>query len=205
MESLHAVLAIGASLFGGGAMGALITQVVTARRRRPLSVGFRTTIYPVLKAKPSEVKLHAKVVVDHENSSFEFENLFVAHTELVNRGPIDHPEFPFGVTLPSGDHVVQAIFAEGAGADRHHSIDVISPVSPDSLSHEVDFKLTPFNRGDIYSVRTYMVVRSQDNRDPTPEDVELSSSVSAKFIHLPTVSETLMSGASVAARFALQV
>ena len=184
---------VGAGFVSGGFLGATLTNFVNWRNRRQLQVGYRTEIYPVLDPKPDHVSLAARVVVDHDGKSVEFDNLYLAQLRITNRGPTDLKRFTFGVTLPSAaPKVYEAIRVDGESADRHHVVDGPVDLSPMTPRHGVDLVLTPFNRRDQYTVRLYFIRRPPlSSEGPVAADVVLSTSEAATFVPMPSFGEIL--------------
>src|SRR5256885_72320 len=99
-------LQVGAALAGGGAVGAIITALVTARRGRIQPVGRRVEILPIFTKGMEGSALRATVAINDGERSHLFPNLFIVTVQLVNRGNQDIPDFSFGITLAGGDECV---------------------------------------------------------------------------------------------------
>ena len=176
------------SLLGGGAMGAVINAFVAAYRGRLQRIGSRISFLPVFRQDGGASSLSAKIAVTHEQETRTFDNLFLAELQVVNRSNKDISEFDFGATLVGeGD---QCIYVETSPPDRHHKVLQSSLVTPQAPSRELDFKLTPFNRGDSYSFKLYIVIPESRVE---PGKIILGSSSPIKFIEIPTVGELLAS------------
>jgi hypothetical protein len=178
------------ALLGGGAAGAIINAIVSAYRARRQPVGRRVDVLPVFRQTGGGVGLRAKIAITHDNQTTTFENLFLAEVQVVNSGNSDIIEFEFGATLGDGD---RCIYVEAVAPDRHHRVAEQTPTTPQAPQHEVDFKLKPFNRGDSYSFKLYVVIpEGQDE----PKAVRLGSSSPVRFVEMPTVGEVLAGVAS---------
>lgn len=183
-------LQIVAALIGGGAVGAIITAVVSAYRARQQPIGRRIDVLPVFRPSGRAGQLEAAIAVSHGGRSVTFENLFLAEVQVVNRGNRDLDEFAFGATLGDGD---QCIYVEAAAPDRHHNVLQDTLVAPDAPLREIDFRVKPFNRGDVYSFKLYVVIPPGDEE---PKDIVLGSSSPIRFVAMPTAGEILTRAAS---------
>ena len=97
------------------------------------------------------------------------ENLSLARIALINKGNQDIAEYDFGITLQSNNRVVDFTMSE---PDRHHTMKVLVPADVEQVSN-LDFTLTPLNRGDEYGVDIYFTY------DENPGEIKLSSAHSA--------------------------
>lgn len=176
---------IGAALLGGGAMGAIISSVVTSVRNRFQPIGNRVDTLSVFRQKLGESSLKTEITISVKDSEYKFNNLFLIDIQIVNKGNKDINEFPFGITLFNDD---KAVFIESISKDRHHQIDHQTEVSPDKPKSEIDFILKPFNRRDSYSFKLYVVV---PERKDEPSPVKISSSQPVKFVGMPTIGEMI--------------
>jgi hypothetical protein len=181
---------VAASLVGGGAVGAVITAIVTTMRNRRQPIGKRVDIIRLFKDGLGNPSLTTRITVSDGCSDHNYTNLFIAELLIANRGNQDIPAFRFGVTLLEGD---QAIYVQPQTADRHHELTVITPVCPDTPRSEIDFEARPLNRGDSYPIRLYITM-PDGKGGPTP--IRFSSSHPIKFVEMPTVTETLAEIAS---------
>lgn len=96
-------LQIAASILGGGAVGAIITAVVTSYRGRVQPIGRRVEVSPLFTSGFAGSSLTANVTVSDGTTDYKFPNLHVADIQLVNRGNRDLPTFTFGVTLSKSE------------------------------------------------------------------------------------------------------
>jgi len=178
---------IGASLIGGGAVGAIIAAVVTTYRNRIQPVGRRVEILPLLTSSFSGSVLKPGVTVSDGTSDYKFSNLYVADVQVVNRGNRDNPTFGFGMTLSTGD---TAVHVEPYGLDRHHAASLATPVTPAKPSGTLDFVLKPFNRGDSYTLKVFIVAGGSQ-----PGPITIGSSEPVRFTDMPTLSESIATAA----------
>lgn len=170
-----------ATLVGGGAAGAILTMLVTAYRNRRQPVGYRIDILPVFRQTVSDSRFSATVRVADGDQTLEFDNLYVASIELVNRGNRDMSTFPVGFTLAPND---AALFAESITADRHHVSTVVVPPTPLTPRRDVDYTLTPFNRRDAYRFKLFIYTAGGD-----PGQIEIGSPEPVAFRPMPTLVE----------------
>ena len=133
-----------ASLAGGGAMGAVLGAAATAIRARIQPVGYRAESSPLLRPISDGSNVRTKVTILHADQEFKFENLHLVEVQITNRGNLDRPSFPFGLTLPPGEH---AVAVEPVTKDRHHVVKQAVAVCPIEPQATLDFALEPFNRG----------------------------------------------------------
>ena len=174
-----------AGLVGGGAIGAVITAILSSYRGRRQPVGSRIDILPDFPQTPSDPPLQAKIVITHNNQTTTFENLFLAEIQVVNRGNKDLDEFQFGTTLVDND---RCIYVEAVPPDRHHQVSQRTTVSPQSPQKDIDLVLQPFNRGDSYLFKLYLVIPEGQNE---PGEIKLGSPSPIKFVEMPTVGELI--------------
>lgn len=172
-------------LLGGGAMGALLTGVISSYRNRIQSVSYRIDILPIFKQTLESSQLQAKVTISEGESQFEFNNLFLVNIEFSNKGNADVSIFPFGITLSNGDI---SIYNEVKTRDRHHVFEQITPVSSNEPRSEIDFIIKPFNRSDTCQMKLYIVVKQAQTG---PSKIQLSSPLPIKFKAVPNIEETI--------------
>jgi hypothetical protein len=79
-------LQVGASLLGGGAIGAIITAAVATHRARVQPVGQRIEVSPLFTSSFSGSSFNPSVTVSVGTTEFKFPNLYVADIQVVNRG-----------------------------------------------------------------------------------------------------------------------
>lgn len=111
-------LNVSASLLGGGACGAIITQIVISIRNRIQPVGQRVQITPIFTNEFQTAGIQTDLTVsDGKGKTCSFSNLFLVTLELCNKGNKNFTSFPCGITLSSGD---VAIYADFESTDRKH-------------------------------------------------------------------------------------
>ena len=173
-------------LIGGGAIGAIISAIVSAIRNRVQPVGRRIEFIPIFKETLGVSSLRTKITISDGQNDYKFDNLFIAQVQLVNRGNRDIAEFRFGITLSSDDRV---IYAELHSQDRHHIVKQVSELSLSNPVSDIDFILQPFNRGDSYSLDLFTVI--SEGRDK-PGTIQLSSPHPIKFVDMPAIGEVML-------------
>lgn len=178
------LIAIGASLIGGGAAGASINQLVTAYRGRRQPIGYRFES-AALFSPPSETAGPSFRVTFTPvgGVATELANLHTLRVELINRGNSDRTTMLLGLTLPVGQNIVHA---EKATGDRHHRMTIQGELSPSTASNEIDVVLEPFNRGDTYTLTLYVTL-PPDIDEVGP--IEPSSSEAVRFVELPNSAQ----------------
>lgn len=184
MQEINWVTVI-VALLSGGAMGAIISALVTSYRARVQPVGKRIDILPLFQSAGPDTSLQAKVVITSDGRTRTFQNLFVAEIVVVNCGNRDLGQFAFGVTFSDGD---KCIHVDDSSLDRHHKVTQTIAASPLTPASEVDFVLEPFNRRDSYTLKLYIVVPEQN---PSPGTISLGTSCPVRFVNMPTVGEQL--------------
>ena len=185
------ILQIAASLVGGGAVGAIITALVAAHKARILPIGQRIEVAPLFTPDFGGKNFSTSVTVSDGASHHNFPNLHLAEIEVVNRGNKDLATFGFGITLSARD---KAVHVEPRANDRHHVAELRGVCTPTLPSSMLDFELRPFNRGDTYTFRIF-IVAAKENPDP----IKMSSSEAVRFTEIPTMAETLAVAASTLA------
>lgn len=120
--------------------------------------------------------LSTRLVVEKDETTYEYDNLYVASVNLDNSGNQDYESFRFGVTLPKNADVIHVdTFSE----DRHHDIRQITDLGLDEPVREVDFELKPFNRQDSYQFDLHIVLSS---RRLSSESISFGTSYPVKFV-----------------------
>jgi hypothetical protein len=181
---------VGAGVLGGGAAGSVITNIWSTLRSRKQPVGFRVDVVPVFKGTHGGSELSARLIISAPGRDVHLENLFLAEIQLVNRGNKDLSKLDMGITLSDGDTAVHLICES---PDRHHRIAVTTPVNAASPARDVDFQLVPFNRGDIYNLKMYLVVPVSSSN---PGKILFGSSEPVVFAPMPTLKELASEAAS---------
>lgn len=170
-------------LISGGAVGGIITSVVSAYRSRIQPVGRRIEYLALFRDTPATSSLRAKITVFDGQKDYMYDNLHVGQIQLINRGNKDFKEFAFGVTLTNDD---VAISMEPQSLDRHHQVIRLTSITPSEPKAEIDFVLKPFNRGDTYALQLFIV--TPPGREQ-PGAIQLSSSEAIRFVNIPTIAE----------------
>jgi hypothetical protein len=138
-------------LIGGGAMGAIITAIVTKMRQERQPVYSSVEILNIFKRDLDFPSMEAHITLAGDSAgpraARKVDNLSVARIWLHNAGNQDIENFKFGITL---DEKNEAIAVESESIDRHHSVNLLTPVSLEDRKANLDFSLSPFNRGDSY-------------------------------------------------------
>jgi len=184
-------LQILASIIGGGAAGAFISNAFTHIRNRKLKVGYKIEIVPVFKSFGDSNRLDAQILVATDESKKElktYNNLFLAEITIINQGQKDYDCFEFGLTLGEKD---ECIYTEPKSSDRHHIVEEITKVNPKIPSKLLDFKLKPFNRKEKYEIKLYIVI---EDGCIIPSKINISSSMPVIFkeTEFPSMKEILI-------------
>ncbi|HET7110624.1 MAG TPA: hypothetical protein VFI41_07105 [Gemmatimonadales bacterium] len=174
---------IGAGVLSGGLAGAVLTNIITTYRSRIQPVGKRLDVTPLFSPGFTGSALSPSITVTSGATTYQFSNLHVAEVQVINRGNRDLARFSFGLTLTPGDEVVHI---EPTVPDRHHAVSLANPVSPATKTATPDFTLAPFNRGDAYKLRVFIVAVGD-----APGAITLSSAEAVRFVDLPSITETL--------------
>lgn len=174
---------IGAGVLSGGLAGAVLTNVITAYRNRIQPVGKRIDVTSLFSPRFTGSTLSPSITVTSGVTTYQFNNLHVAEVQVINRGSRDVANFSFGLTLSQGDEVVHI---DPTVPDRHHAVALTTPVSPATKTAKPDFTLTPFNRGDAYMLKIFIVAAGH-----APGPITLSSSEPIRFVDMPSITETL--------------
>jgi hypothetical protein len=183
-------LQVAGAFVGGGLAGAIITNIVTVYRARLQPVGKRIDVAPLFSPGFTAAALSPTITVSDGTRSYQLNNLHVADIQITNRGNRDMPTFKFGITLSGGDG---AVHVEGDTQDRHHIVEHTS-VTPAAALPDVDFTLTPLNRGDAYTIKVFVVAAGGK-----PGVITISSSEAVRFVEMPSLTETLSAVARASA------
>lgn len=187
MENIQ-ILQLGASLLGGGAVGAMITAYIASYKVRLLPVGRRIEVSPLFTSEFGGPSFSTSVTVTDGQTDYKFPNLHLAEVQIVNRGNRDLAALNFGITLSSTDKVVHV---EPTGQDRHHVASAKTRCTPDAPLSTLDFELRPFNRGDSYTLKLFIVASAA-----VPESIAIGSAEPVRFTEIPSVAENLAAVAS---------
>lgn len=186
------------TILSGGAVGSIITLLVTKYQNRIQPVSKAVRLVRVFGSMSGESSLSTRLVVEKDGSKYDYDNLYVASVNLDNSGNQDYESFQFGVTLPENADVIHVdTFSE----DRHHDIKQITDLGLDEPVREVDFKLDPFNRQDSYQFDLHIVLSSER---PPSEIISFGSSHPVKFVDNNQAADLALEvGLEVLKRFAL--
>jgi hypothetical protein len=183
MTTTQWIISIIVALIGGGAMGAVITAVLSKYRNRRQPVAYTLEVIDIFRKGKNFPRLAKLLVTEHPLGYGEersVDNLSLARITVTNKGNQDIKEFSFGVTMDEGNKTVDTRFS---GTDRHHLIKIGFPgleldKEPKEPVTAIDFFMEPFNRGDTYSVDIYFTY------DKNRGEVKLSSSHPIQFVKL---------------------
>ena len=135
----------------GGAMGAVITLVATRIRNRKQPISFETELVELIKKNSDFPSLRALIMKgDDSGPGLAINNLSLARIKIVNKGNQDMSEFAFGVTLADTSMAVDVTVET---PDRHHKLEILTPVGLTSPKQEIDFIAKPFNRDSAYTIK----------------------------------------------------
>ena len=180
---------VGASLAGGGAAGAVFSNIVAAYRSRRQPVGYRVEVVPVFTGTLGASSMVASLSITDGHDVVELSNLFVFKLQVVNKGNRDIDEFAAGFELPPHE---QAIYVEGEPPSRHHSFSLTNKVTPGDPNDCFDFCLKPFNRADLYTLNAFVV--TTDGHTPSGA-IEPTSPQPVRFVGMPTIAELALEAA----------
>jgi hypothetical protein len=176
------VIKIGASLLGGGAIGAIINASVTSYRNRIQPIGKATRIETVFSNRNFFKNHLTKITFSGTTENFHFDNLYIVQIPILNEGNKDYSEFNFGITLPES---VTAVNLKLKGKDRHHLIEAEQNIDFDSPSNTIDFKLKPFNRKDLYHITLFVTCVNNN----ILEGISFSSNMPVRFKDIAIIPE----------------
>jgi hypothetical protein len=174
-------------IFGltGGLVGSLITNLWTEWRNRITPIGYRIENDRLFDPTQELSSLKVCITVFHDNEQYSFNNLSIVQVELINRGNKDLEKLTYGISL---DGAKKIIFTETEGQDRHHIMTADEMACPSTPLTTMDFTCQPFHRGNIYSLKLYVISLEGDTQ---PAHVKLSSPDSIRFVEAPPVGEIL--------------
>lgn len=172
MEWLKVIL----PLIGGGAVGALITLLVTNHRNKIQKISYRVKLEKIFFPEALSHSEITKITFSSNTQTYHFNNLFIATIQLTNSGNKDIEKFILGITLPEEIKIVKV---DSVLPDRNHMLNVTSGNSFDKLLSEIDVELFPFNRKDNYEIKLYLTI-SKETIDTS--DISLSSPHPIRFV-----------------------
>lgn len=127
-------------ILSGGALGAIITLIVTNYRNRIQPIGYKLTIDPVFYPNILTDKSITKITFSGQNKVYDFDNLFSATIKFQNIGNKDLSEVLIGITANEKIHILRA---DIISQDRHHVGENKTDLSYDNLKTELDIELKP--------------------------------------------------------------
>lgn len=166
------------ALVAGGAMGAIIKVFIDSYQKRIQPVGHAILFTKIFRETIGSSSLKAELQITDGVETRHFQNLYIADIIIKNSGNENIDEFNFGMTLGGND---VAIYTHAESQDRHHVIEQISQVTLGATAKEIDFVCKPFNRKDIYSIKVFISIPTNEDK---PQDVLLSTSHPIKFVEL---------------------
>ena len=190
---------IGASLLGGGAMGAFITTIVANRRNRIQPIGTNSKAVSLFKPADHINDIVSAITLSGSTGEYRYDNLYLVQLELFNMGNKDYDNFKFGLTFKDAS----IVSLKGYGEDRHHSITLDQSINLDVPSSLADVTLTPFNRRDKYNLTLYVTqttggeLMNFDISSPLPVKFTSTLTLSASLL---TVMELMLKGTAIEIR-----
>lgn len=184
MTTTQWIISLIITLFGGGAMGAVIGILSTNRRNRIQPIGVKREIIPFVNDQVAGSASNAEVLIKVDGKEESYRNLTLGRVRLTNTGNQDYEEFKFEITL-SGLNM--ATYIQTESPDRSHVVATDPALNLNSLDNEIDVTLTPFNRGDTYYICMFIIPASE------PIDIGLSSKVPVTFVELQEYREVATS------------
>jgi hypothetical protein len=163
------------AIISGGAMGALITALITSFRNRVQPIGYKIDVVSIFKETLGVSSLMTQINISDGQKDYKFNNLFIARVEIHNSANADYEQFDLGITLPEGS---QAIYVQAAAEDRYRETEFTKQVSLEKPRNEIDLVLRPFNRKDLYSFDVFIVI---DGATPELGNIKLHSRQSIQF------------------------
>ena len=167
---------IAITLIGGGAAGAIINAVVTHYRNRLQPIRYAIDVIEIFQESDNFPSLQARLMIGNREDSgptFLVNNLSVARITLINKGNKDMDRFDFGVTLGGTD---EAIDVKIETPDRHHKMELLTPVDVSAPKEELDFSMQPFNRNDTYTFDVFYIYAD------FPSAIKISSPHAQRFV-----------------------
>jgi len=179
----------------GGAVGAVLTALITTYRNRIQPVALAQSITPVFRPTTEADQLGVEILVPlsvDKTRLKSYKNLFLAEITVMNSGNRDLPEFDFGLTLGEND---SCIMVDSKSQDRHHAVQYLNRPTPEAPNQFLDLALKPFNRKDRYTIKLYIVV---GDKHPEPCEIRISSKLPVKFSESPAFGDALMQALKIA-------
>jgi len=186
MTTTQWVISVIVALIGGGAMGAVITALVTYRRNRRQPVVYTKQIIHIFRKGQNFPEFAKLILKEHPLGIGEertVNNLSLARITFTNKGNQDIEMFVIGVTMEGSSKVVDVRMDQ---PDRHHVMRIVfnEKIELDKEPIPItkpDFTVEPFNRGETYKVDVYFTY------EESPGEIKLSSPHSTQLVELPFV------------------
>lgn len=192
--NIMTAIQVGATLLGGGAMGAMITASVSAFRSRKQPILYGIETYPLYGGDELDESIELRVSLTDGGTHFSYDNMHVVYIHFQNKGTQDLQSLIIGVTLPSEHKIIKAAYDTPS---RHHAVNRNVEISPASPVSEVDFTLGPLNRADGFGITLYVVDESSGQTEIG--DVELSSPHAVRFVGANAWKERLANFGTIVA------
>lgn len=137
------------ALVGGGTMGALVNNWFLNRRSKRQPIHYNIQRVDIIKRLNFPSLQAVLTSGDDSGPGRAVSNLSLATFTLSNKGNEDLEKFEFGLTLKGTSKAIDVKFEN---PDRHHKVELLTPVSLLDPKQEIDFSLRPFHRRDVYNV-----------------------------------------------------
>lgn len=178
---------IAVALAGGGAMGAIITQLTTWYRRRVQTIGYNVKTQQTFAPITSQEAIEASVQIkDSAGRPHTFDNLYTSTLVVMNKGNVDFSEFKMGIDFP--DHC-QVLGCSPRSSNRYKKVDFLSQPNLTTPIHSIDLELKPFNRNNVYEIDFF--ITSKDNHGVEDANVSLATSHSVRFSQMTNALDVL--------------
>ena len=185
MNNVNWILII-VALIGGGAMGAIISQIFIWRRNKIQSVGQNIDLKPIFNSEIDNKILSSKIILeDIANQKVEFENIWIATIIIANKGNSDFKTFELGINLKNNAEAVRVI---PTNSNRHHQVVFKNEPQLNKPKQEIDLTIKPFNRNQVYEIEIYLTSK---NKVILKDDLELISPQSIKFVEIKDFTEVI--------------
>jgi hypothetical protein len=169
--------AVGASLLGGGAMGAFINRWLQRQQDRKQPIQYKQETTHIFRKNQEFKNLQARLLVKDRTVTNEpetaVENLSLVQYSITNAGNKDFPSFKFLIKLGGSNKYIDLDISEPT--DLHDITLGYSKVVDETFFNKPEFTLTPFNRGDTYTIRIFFTYETEPGaiNIQTAEPVEL--------------------------------
>lgn len=164
------------SFVGGSVMATLINHFLQKRSKRkkePIALNVEIkTIFDNL----SFIDDKTNIIIRRNENDITLNNLFLASVNIFNKGIVDFEKFPVKITIKNNGNIVH--FIEQKTEDPSHIIKYTENPSFENPVNQLEIKLTPFNKNDLYSFDIYYTFNSK----PDEKGVSISTTKPVKFI-----------------------